>query len=147
MNKPDSKNIDNTKIEIDSITKNLTNLKINVNNSDFTYNLLIKLLETKTPKEISQNLDIAVGTVKRWIELKSVPKLYCFELMKLCKINIDYSHFSFKEKDQFFTPTITANYCYNKCLEILKYYNDSPDDYIYIEPSAGDGSFFNITLR
>ena len=107
-------------------------------------NILNKILETKTYQEIALYLNIAIGTVKRWSELKSVPKSYTFDLMKLANINIDYSQFNYKEKDQFFTPEKTAKYCYNKFIELIKQYEDSIEDYIFIEPSAGNGVFLKI---
>ena len=67
--------------------------------------LLNKILKKKSYKVIADELNIAIGTVKRWNELKNVPPSYCFELMRLANIPIDYSKYSFKEKDQFFTPT------------------------------------------
>ena len=65
--------------------------------------LLHEILEVKSYKEVAKYLNVAVGTVKRWCELENVPKSYCFEIMKLSGIEIDYSEFSFKEKDQFYT--------------------------------------------
>ena len=106
--------------------------------------LLHKILQSKSYKEIANELNITVSTVKRWIELKDVPKAYIFELMRLAELNIDYSKFTFKEKDQFYTPITTAKYCYEKLLEILKKYNDREIDYTYIEPSAGNGNFLSI---
>ena len=106
--------------------------------------ILNKILETKTYQEIALYLNIAIGTVKRWSELKSVPKSYTFDLMKLAKISIDYSKFTYKEKDQFFTHKSTAKYCYNKFIEIIKHYENSIEDYTFIEPSAGNGVFLKI---
>ena len=106
--------------------------------------ILNKILETKTYQEIADYLNIAIGTVKRWSELKNVPKSYTFDLMKLANITIDYSKFNYKEKDQFFTPTNTAKYCYNKFIEIIKKYKDTIEDYTFIEPSAGNGVFLKI---
>ena len=60
------------------------------------YNLLYildKLLETKNYKEIALYLNVATGTVKRWIELKNVPNSYTFDLLKFANITIDYSQF------------------------------------------------------
>jgi len=110
-----------------------------------TYDLNIilnKILESKTYSDIAREINVAIGTVKRWNELK-VPKSYTFELLKLAKINIDYSKFNYKEKDQFFTPNTTAKYCYSKFLEILKKYKDY-ENYTFIEPSAGNGCFLKI---
>jgi hypothetical protein len=86
-------------------------------------NLLNDALQTHSYDEIAEIINVAKGTIKRWIDLESVPKAYCFELMRLNNIDIDYSKFSYKEKDQFFTPKETVKYCYNKTLEVLKKYN------------------------
>ena len=77
------------------------------------------ILEHKSHKDVATLLNVAVGTVKRWISLDNVPKSYCFDLMKIADIQIDYSKFSFKDKDQFFTPIETSAYCYNTFLNIL----------------------------
>ena len=108
------------------------------------FEILNKILETKTYSEISNNINVAVGTIKRWIELKKIPKSYTFELLKLANINIDYSKFTYKEKDQFFTPNITAKYCYSKFIEIITANGDSEKNYTFIEPSAGNGVFLKI---
>jgi|TARA_R110002051_G_scaffold152372_3_gene224996 hypothetical protein len=106
--------------------------------------LLNTILLNITEKNLSEKLNISLGTIKRWISLKNIPQSYTFELMKLANININYSNFSFKEKDQFFTPIKTAHYCYSKFLEIINSYNDNEKDYVFIEPSAGNGSFLKI---
>lgn len=113
-------------------------------NDNNLLNILHNILKEKSIKKIAEELNIAQGTIKRWIELKNVPKLYTFELMRIANINIDYTKFSSKEKDQFFTPKETAEKCYKKLLEILSEYNENENEYIYIEPSAGNGNFLNI---
>lgn len=110
----------------------------------YLYQCLIELINENGYKKISTFLNVSIGTVKRWMELKSVPKAYYFEIMKLSNIDIDYSKFTFKEKDQFFTPVNTAQYCYSKCIEIIKEYEKNEAEYTYIEPSAGNGNFFNL---
>ena len=107
-------------------------------------NILNQLLEKKTHSEIAKSINVATGTVKRWSELKNVPKSYIFELLKLANIDIDYSQFSYKDKDQFFTPSNTAKKCYAKCIEIINKYNDNEKNYTFIEPSAGKGTFLDI---
>ena len=123
---------------------------MDVTQTSNSYNLLDilnKILETNNYSYISTYLNVAIGTVKRWVELKSIPKSYTFELMKLANIDIDYSKFSYKEKDQFFTPVITANYCYSKFIEIMHNYGDSENNYTFIEPSAGNGVFLKMLPR
>ena len=112
-----------------------------------TYNLLEilnQLLNKQSYSDIANELNIAVGTVKRWVELNNVPKSYTFELLKLANINIDYSQFEYKDKDQFFTPIKTAKYCYNKFIEILHLYGDDVNSFTFIEPAAGDGRFLEL---
>ena len=47
-------------------------------------------------KEIAEKLNISKGTIIRWIELNEIPYNYEFEIMKLLKIEIDYSKYSSK---------------------------------------------------
>ena len=83
-------------------------------NDNYLLNILHNILKEKNIKNIAEELNIAQGTIKRWIELKNVPKLYTFELMRIANIDIDYTKFTSKEKDQFFTPKETAEKCYKK---------------------------------
>lgn len=46
--------------------------------------------------------------------------------------------------DQFFTKKETAQYCYEKLLSYLKSKNINISDCLFIEPSAGSGSFFDL---
>ncbi len=113
-------------------------------NSSKTYDLLKilnKILEDKSYSEIAKIINVANGTVKRWKDLKKVPKSYTFELLKIANIEIDYSIFSYKEKDQFYTPDSTSKYCLSKFINIIAEYNDSEKNYTFIEPSAGNGVF------
>ena len=106
--------------------------------------ILNSVLETNSFSDIAEKVNVAVGTVKRWKELGRVPNAYAFELMKIADMQIDYSKFNYKEKDQFFTPAPTAEYCYSKFLEFLTKNGDSESNYTFIEPSAGGGVFFNL---
>jgi len=105
--------------------------------------ILNKILENETYSDVAKKINVSTGTVKRWTEI-GVPKSYTFEFLKMSKIEIDYSKFTFVEKDQFFTPKCTAEYCYTKFLEVLEVYKENYQDYTFIEPSAGDGSFLNV---
>ena len=108
--------------------------------------LLEKALTTFTITHIAQSLNLATGTIKRWIQLKSVPTAYRFDLMRLIGEEINYADFSHKDKDQFFTNSNTAKYCIEKAQEIIKTLEtlENLNEYFYIEPSAGEGSFLNL---
>mgnify|MGYP001181144372 CR=1 FL=1 len=116
-------------------------------NTEDTYDLLEilnKLLVTKQYSDIAKNINVAVGTIKRWKELRNVPKAYTFELLKLADIKIEYSNFTYKEKYQFFTPLAAAEYCYSTFIKTINKYGDHENNYTFIEPSAGTGVFLNL---
>ena len=100
-----------------------------------------ELIETKTLGEVSKILNLAPGTVKRWIMKEIVPPAYRFDLMKMAGKEIDYTAYDFKEKDQFYTPEETANECYTTFKNVIEGYGEDETVYTYIEPSAGGGSF------
>jgi hypothetical protein len=111
------------------------------------YNLLEilnQLLTIHSLKKIAEDLNVATGTITRWIELNDIPKHYEFDILKMANIPIIYSNYSTKEKDQFFTPLETAQKCFNIFADIIKTYGENPTDFKYIEPSAGDGSFLKV---
>lgn len=93
---------------------------------------------------ICEELYLHRGTVNRWIEKKEVPAQYYFDLCRLADVPVLYSSFTDKEKDQFFTHPNTAEYCYNQALKVLSDLGVDLREYTFIEPSAGDGSFYNI---
>lgn len=108
------------------------------------FSLFETLTKSQTLNHIADELGIHVGTVRRWVEKREVPKQYYFDLCRMSGIEVDYSQFSVVEKDQFFTNHDSARYCYNKALEVIKSFGDDPEKYNIIEPSAGDGAFYNL---
>ena len=108
------------------------------------YNFYKDISNRHTLKDISTFLGVNKGTIKRWELLKGVPPQYYFDLCRLDGIKADYGNYTEKEKDQFFTNKDTAKYCYDKCLQILSDWDVDLSNYTFIEPSAGDGSFFNL---
>jgi hypothetical protein len=111
----------------------------NVNND-----LISKVLQRYTIQEIADKLSLANGTVKRWIDRNNVPTLYHFDLMKLVGCKIDYSKYSPKEKDQFFTQLPTAKHCYEVFCGIIELFGEDEKQMNYIEPSAGSGTFLQV---
>lgn len=108
------------------------------------YDLFVSLIQKYSINQIASELGLNRGTVVRWCDKKQVPPQYYFDLCKIANIDIDYSKFSHKEKDQFFTNQTTATYCYNKSIEILNKLNVNLSEYQFIEPSVGDGSFYDL---
>jgi hypothetical protein len=103
--------------------------------------LLKECIEKLNLKEISKKLDVSYGTVRRWILLEKVPSQYRFDFMKILGKDIDYTLFSSASKDQIFTSKELAT----KCWEIFqKHSKIHVSEYVFVEPSAGDGSFIGI---
>ena len=46
--------------------------------------------------------------------------------------------------EQFFTKENTAKYCYNNLLSFLNKEKIDISNYTFVEPSAGNGAFFNL---
>ena len=98
-------------------------------------------MKTVSIKEVADRLTISTGTIRRWVERKEVPIQYTFCLHKMLSRDIDYSRYTSSLKDQFFTPTDVAQ----KCWETFQREIQLPiQDYTFIEPSAGDGSFLTV---
>jgi hypothetical protein len=105
------------------------------------YKLFDECIKKFTIKEISNKLNISIGTIKRWIELKEIPIQYTFDIYKILSKPIDYNKYTSSLKDQFFTPKNIAEKCWNIFQKEIKI---NINDYVFIEPSAGDGVFLNI---
>jgi hypothetical protein len=136
-------NLINLKIESkkkDEDSKSETSNVQNYNLLEILNGLLVKY----SLKELAKELNIATGTITRWIELNDIPKNYEFDILKLSDTEINYSNYSTKEKDQFFTPVETATKCFKIFTDIIKTFGENPNDFKYIEPSAGDGRFLEV---
>ena len=104
-----------------------------------TFSLLEECLKKVSIKETADKLNLCVGTIRRWIQLKVVPIQYTFDLCKILSKEIDYSKYTFSLKDQFFTPKDLAKKCWETFNREVTH-----QDYTFIEPSAGNGSFLHI---
>lgn len=109
--------------------------------NDTNLSLLEECLKKVSIKEVADKLNLCVGTIRRWIELKDVPIQYTFDLYKILSKEIDYSKYTSSLKDQFFTPKDLAKKCWETFNREVKI---NTQEYTFIEPSAGDGSFLHI---
>jgi hypothetical protein len=112
-----------------------------IQSSSSNLDLLTECLQTNTLSELSKKISVCTGTIIRWQLLKKVPPQYTFELYKLLGRQIDYTKYTSAEKDQFFTPAELAKECWAIFREKVPV---NLDEYIFIEPSAGDGSFLRV---
>lgn len=63
--------------------------------------ILNKILENKSYRNVSNELNVSIGTIKRWKLLNNVPNHYQFDLMKMNNIDIDYSCYNYNKKINF----------------------------------------------
>jgi len=103
--------------------------------------LLADVLKSVTVKDVANLLNVAVGTVERWLLNKSVPADYRFDLLKMLGREISYESFSSAEKAQFFTSSAMVSHCWSVFCQKV---HVSLSQYLFIEPSAGDGSFLCV---
>jgi hypothetical protein len=108
------------------------------------YDFFIEILKKHSIEHIQKELDVNKNTISRWIKLKKTPKQYYFDLCRIDNIPINYSEFSEKDKDQFFTDIEDAKKCILISKKVLEKFGDNFNDYNFIEPSAGNGSFFRL---
>jgi len=131
---------------IEEVTFENNNIINNIVNNE-EINLLYyldNLLKTHTLKKLADELNLSPGTITRWIELEDIPKNYEFDILKLSNVKIDYSKYSTKEKDQFFTPVNTAQICFKLFIDTITKYGENIDNFKYIEPCAGCGNFLEV---
>ncbi|WHQ36399.1 hypothetical protein [Spiroplasma sp. SV19] len=107
-------------------------------------------------ENLVNELSVHKGTIKRWEQQKSIPKNYDLDLSKLiAKIEFNYSNVDLvrikssdltneRKYDEFYTTTKTAKYCFNVLINKLKELELDINNYNFIEPSAGAGSFYNV---
>ena len=108
-----------------------------------TINLFNEVLLKYSVKELADILSLHQGTIKRWIINNSVPDNYYIDLNLLLD-NKYPSKEEYRDKDQFYTSSKTAKYCYKKTLKVLKELQIDVSNYIFIEPSAGCCNFFKL---
>ncbi|GMO57642.1 MAG: hypothetical protein Ta2D_03400 [Rickettsiales bacterium] len=108
-----------------------------------TYNIFQEAIQCKGLNEIKNCLFLHTATINRWLQKKEVPNNYFNDINHLLGDKYEMKD-TYREKDQFFTNSKISQYCYDKTLDILKNLDIDTKDYIFIEPSAGCCSFYNI---
>ncbi len=120
----------------------MKNTNTNINNFEINQ-LFEQSLNVFTLDRLANHFGIHKGTVKRWVQQNKVPKNYQLDFLRL--LNVKYEdNFSIKEKDQYYTKENIALGCIKKFKKIITDLGIDDKDYVYIEPSAGNGSFLKF---
>ena len=108
-----------------------------------TIDLFRKATRQYTLIEIANILGLHKGTVTRWSQNEDVPNNYKADFLRMLGIESDECY-SIKEKDQYYTKSEIAEKCFLKFKEISSNLNIDLDNYYFIEPSAGNGRFYEL---
>lgn len=106
-------------------------------------NLFEELLSLYDINEIANELNLHKGTLKRWKQNNNVPENYYNDLNLLLDNKYPLKE-SFRQQDQFYTLPKTAKYCYDQAIKIVSGLGVNIEDYTFIEPSAGEGTFYEL---
>ena len=110
--------------------------------------LFLSVIKNYSSSQIAHCLGLHTNTVIRWQENKRVPENYAGDFYRLLKNKQGYENFichsDFKTKDQYYTKKSVAEKCFSHLLGVLKTLKIDVDEYCFIEPSAGYGSFFDL---
>lgn len=105
--------------------------------------LFNELLLSKNLNEIAYELNLHIGTLKRWLSNNSVPNNYYGDLNSMLNYKYEIKN-DYRDKDQFYTTNETAGYCYKKTMSILNELSINTKNYTFIEPSAGCCNFYSL---
>ena len=112
--------------------KNLDKLRLKIN-TDYT------ILSDR----IAKHLGLHVNTVKRWWDLQAIPVYYYDDLIRFCEEG-ETDQRQKGNKEQFYTRPATAAHCLREFKKTASSLVVILDDYVFLEPSAGEGAFFNL---
>ena len=114
--------------------------------TDNAYSLFSKILKFATAKDIAEHIGLSANTIKRWSENRSVPWQYHGDFLRMLDEDglIDVSGCSFKDRDQFYTDRDVADRCWQTMQHQTSAANMDMSDYVFVDPSAGDGSFYDL---
>jgi len=91
-------------------------------------------------REIASGLCVCAGTVNRWIKQNEVPPFYKNDLRRILNKPCDVGVY---DSDQFYTLPEAAKACLREMVQTLRKYNTAIDEYVFVEPSAGCGHFYD----
>ena len=107
-----------------------------------SHQLFNKILAEYDPNFIAKKLGLNSNTVSRWYQT-GVPSHYRGDFLRILGKQTD-NRGGARDKDQFYTKTETAAYCYKKFHTVAKNLKVSLSPYTFVEPGAGCGSFYNV---
>lgn len=110
-------------------------------NSNLMYQELKNIYDRK---ELAQKLYLHTGTLKRWEATQKIPNEYIFDLNFLLGNKYELTKENFRSHNEFFTKKKIAKYCFESFVKFLKLHKISFKDYVFIEPSCGDCSFYDL---
>ncbi len=106
-----------------------------------------ELRQSYNLKQIAQKLYLHPGTLKRWESTQKIPNEYLHDLNFLLENKYKITKESFRSHNEFFTKKDTAKYCFEVFLRFLEKHEIDVKNYVFIEPSCGDCSFYDLMSK
>jgi len=91
---------------------------------------------------IASHIGLHKNTIERWKDMGKVPQQYILDLSRLLGKSVKLG--GVKDKDQYFTKPEIAEWCFNKFKKTAKKLELNLNEYDFIEPSMGNGCFYDI---
>lgn len=107
-------------------------------------NMFKELRRDFSLRTLAQKLNLHVGTLRRWETKQEIPKDYLYDLNSLLGNKYNIPKQDFRSHNEFFTKKEIAKYCFDSFMNFLKIHKINPKHYVFIEPSCGDCSFYNL---
>ena len=109
-----------------------------------TFEMFKELKQSNSMQSIAKKLNLHIGTLKRWEKKQEIPKHYLHDLNSLLGNKYEIPKEDFRSHNEFFTKNDIAKYCFDTFISFLKTHKIDFSKYIFIEPSCGNLSFYNL---
>ena len=106
------------------------------------YALFTQALLNYPITEIAEKLSLHIGTLARWKQQSKVPASYKKDLLRILGVREELQ--GERILDQFYTKKDIARKCFNDFIKVTKELNININNYHFIDPSAGNGVFYNL---
>lgn len=104
--------------------------------------VLYRALEKNGIYAIADFIGLHPNTVKRWLDNDRVPNQYAGDLGRM--VGEPPEHQDIAQKNQYYTSNQAAKNCFDIFKKTAESLGVNLDQYIFIEPSAGCGGFYDL---
>lgn len=104
------------------------------------WDLFVEAAQRHGLTAIADRIGLHPNTVRRWQEIRSVPDAYIADFRRMLGMAPDTE----ADRDQYFTRPETARHCFSRFRKVMARLGVSLTAYTFIEPSMGEGCFYDL---